>query len=1087
MNRFLTPVFWRLFRWLILGSVVCAEATAVLNPVQLECDRWQNPVGIDSVHPKLSWKLESADGSTRQSAYRILCATEPLMLEIGKADLWDSGKVNSEQQLDILYNGEPLTAAQRVFWKVQSWDEEGNAGSWSETGSWVIGLLNVSDWGDSRWISHPDWLAVNRAQIGYKSKWADAVDTEKWIMIDLGKTHPINRINLMALRHTVVERLGFPLYFRVEIADSEDFGNAHVVADYTEEPFSNIWIGSHSFGAKGAKGRYVRVVAPKLRKVNGQICLAFNQIEVLSNGENVALHKKVTASDCDEDSLWSPEAIVDGKGLPSSNPLRTKTLLVRKEVDVRPELKRATLFVSGLGQYVFSINGKRVGDYKLHPGWTDADKTVFYDGFDVTSFLKTGENGLGVTLGNGMYNVGHPGKRYTKFIGRYRPLQMRCLLILYYKDGTRETVASDPDWKTQVGPTTYAHIYGGEDFDARKVPIGWDRAGFDDRGWTPCAVSTSTKPKGTVRGISEVAPPLKVIESIPVKHVNELDGFVAVYDFGQNTSSIPFLKVKGEAGSKVRIIPAELLKADGSVDRSNISDGIPAYWEYTLDGSRKVETWEPEFFYQGARYYQVERFAADGSKKLPEVVDLDLLVVHSSSKPVGDFQCSSELFNRIRDLVRWAQRSNMMSVLTDCPHREKLGWLEQYHLNGAALRYEWALGSLFGKGFQDMADAQTTEGLIPDIAPEYIIFPEEYRDSPEWGCAFIISAWQQWVWNGDAGAFWKYSKEMMAYVDYLVSKSDGFILDYGLGDWCDLGPGRRGYGQLTPQGLTSTAIFYEAIDDLLRAANEIGFPIDVQKLTLLKSRIRDAFNNKFFHAETGSYGSGSQTSNAMPYDIGLIPDGYESRVFSSLVDSMLATDCQLTSGEIGHPYLLRALAKGGRSDLVYRLHHQDARPGYGYQLKLGATSLTENWDGRASQNHFMLGHITEWFYGYLAGIRPDPEHPGFKSFLLDPQYVEGIDWVTASYNSRYGEIGVDWHRVGDDSVQLKIKVPANTTAQLNLGPVANWNDEKLLKLKQSIPEGEEITNNSDGKYEVKLPAGNYNLTVPIKGSWKKSN
>ena len=1087
MNRSHTPTFKSLFKWLVLGSLLCAQASAALNPVELECDQWQNPVGIDSVHPKLSWKLESTGGSTRQSAYRILCATEPSMLEVGKVDLWDSGKVNSEQQLDVLYDGEPLTAAQRVYWKVQSWDEEGNLGSWSKTGSWVMGLLNASDWEDSQWISHPDWLAVNRAQIGYKSKWADTVDTEKWIMIDLGKIYSIDRINLMALRHTVVERLGFPLSFKVEIADSEDFEDAYVVVDYTEEPFSNIWIGSHSFEVDGMKGRFVRVVAPKLRKVNGQICLAFNQIEVLSNGENVALHKKVIATDYDEDPLWSPEAVVDGKGLPSSNPLSTKTLLVRKDVRVKPDLRHATLFVSGLGQYVFSINGQRVGDYKLHPGWTDTDKTVFYDGFDVTSLLKAGENGLGVMLGNGMYNVGYPGERYTKFIGRYRPLQMRCLLILDYNDGSRETVASNPEWKTQVGPTTYAHIYGGEDFDARRVPLGWNCAGFNDQDWVSCAVSTITEPKGTVYGISEAAPPLKVIESIPVKDVNEINVSTAVYDFGQNTSSIPFLKVKGKAGSKVRIIPAELLKSDGSVDRLNISAGIPAYWEYTLNGSGGLETWEPEFFYQGARYYQVERFAADGSQQLPEVVELNLEVMHSSSKLIGDFRCSSELFNRIRDLVRWAQRSNMMSVLTDCPHREKLGWLEQYHLNGAAMRYEWALGALYTKDFQDMADAQTAEGLIPDIAPEYIIFPEEYRDSPEWGCAFIISAWQQWVWTGDSGAFRKYSKEMMAYIDYLVSKSDGFILDYGLGDWCDLGPGRRGYGQLTPQGLTSTAIFYEAVDDLLTVATELDLPVDVNKLTLLKTSIRDAFNHKFFHPETGNYANGSQTSNAMPYDIGMIPDGYEAQVFSGLVDSMLATDCQLTSGEIGHPYLLRALAKGGRSDLVYRLHHQDTRPGYGYQLKLGATSLTENWDGRASQNHFMFGHITEWFYGYLAGILPDPEHPGFKSFVLDPQYIEGIDWVSASYDSRYGEIGVDWHRVGDASVRLKIRIPANTTAQLNLGLTENWNQETLLNLSQSLPEGRGSIIEIDHRYEVKLPFGDYDLTVLLKGNWQKSN
>lgn len=1074
---------------LSMGRGLSSTCLASLEPIELKCDDLVFPLGIDSQNPQLSWKLRAEGNSNYQSAYRVLAASDPKLLEMGKADLWDSGKVVSDEQIDIAYQGQALSSAQLVYWKVRVWDTAGKVGSWSEVDHWTMGLLESKDWGEAEWISHPDWLAVNRSELGYKSKWADSVNTPKWIMIDLGKTYPIEQIDLMALRHTVAERLGFPMSFKVEISNTELFENSHVVVDYTQEPFSNIWIGKHSFQVDRVTGRYVRVYAPVLRKLNGDICLAFNQIEVRSNGENVALKKKVTASDCDEGSLWSLDAVVDGKGLPSSNPLSTKTLLMRRDIQVKPSLKRAIFFVSGLGQYVLSVNATRVGDYKLHPGWSDTGKTVFYEGYDITELFGSGENSIGISLGNGMYNVGHPGDRYTKFIGRYRPLQMRCHLILEYDDGEVETVDSDESWKTQTGPTTYCHIYGGEDFDAIKVPMGWNAPGFEDGDWISCAISTTTQPKGVCCGVSQAAPAIKVIESLSVQKVNRMDEVTSTYDFGQNSSSLPGLKVKGEAGSKIRITPSELLNPDGHIDRSSVGGGS-AYWEYTLGGTGEVEIWEPEFYYHGARYYQVERMAAQGSDRLPEIVELELLVLHSSAEPVGSFHCSSELFNQTRDLIRWAQRSNMMSVLTDCPHREKLGWLEQYHLNGPSLRYEWDLKRLYRKGFRDMADAQTHDGLVPDIAPEYVVFPEDYRDSPEWGSALILSAWQQWIWTGDDTVFRRYFDEMKAYIGYLVEKSDDFILDYGLGDWCDIGPGPHGYGQLTPKGLTSTAIFYEDVQAMLHAVKHMGLEGEIQELSKLNVSIRNAFNRKFFNLESGSYANGSQTSNAMPYAIGLVPEGYEEQVFANLVSSLESNDYRLTSGEIGHPYLLKALSKGGRSDIVFKIHHQDSHPGYGYQLKKGATALAETWDAnpRASQNHFMLGHIMEWFYGSLAGIQPDLEYPGYKHFDLNPQFVDGIDWVDASYESRYGMIKIYWKREGSDLIHLNVGVPINTTARLVFGAEDDWPSTRTHQLLESFKnENKSLRITEGGDVVMELAPGEYEFDIPLAESARSIN
>ena len=389
-----------------------ASFGAGLNPVDLVCDGWENPIGIDQVLPKLSWVLEAQDSqpdvSQFQSAYQILVASTQDQLAVDNGDLWDSGKVESGEQLDISFDGSKLGSAQQVYWKVRVWDENDLVGDWSEVQNWTMGLLNESDWGSAEWISHPDWLAVNRAELGYKSRWADTEDCEKWVMIDLGEVYPIDQVRLFALRHTVAERLGFPLEFKVELSVAADFEEAVAIADYTTEPFSNIWIGSHTFPADQVQARYVKVTAPKLRKVNGQICLAFNQIEVVSDGENVAKNKTVTASDLDSDPIWSLQAVVDGKGLPSSNPLSTKTFCLKREVELTKDLKRATLFVAGLGQYVAKINGERVGDFKLHPGWSDTDKAVFYDGFDLTESFQIGVNELEVQLANGFFNVGYP-------------------------------------------------------------------------------------------------------------------------------------------------------------------------------------------------------------------------------------------------------------------------------------------------------------------------------------------------------------------------------------------------------------------------------------------------------------------------------------------------------------------------------------------------------------------------------------------------------------------------------------------------------------------------------------------------------
>jgi len=717
---------------------------------------------------------------------------------------------------------------------------------------------------------------------------------------------------------------------------------------------------------------------------------------------------------------------------PAEAPKENSTLLLRREFHVRPGLRRALVHASGVGAYELMLNGNKVGDELLAPGWTTYEKTVVYATHDVTALLHSGANAAGIFLGNGMYSVQRIPERFAKFANAYRPPFALAVLRLEYADGSVDFVGTDASWRTHAGPATIAQVYSGEDYDARLEPSGWDRAGFDDREWTPAKIGAG--PGGKLFGASHAAPPVRAHETFHPIAVKSIRPGVEVCDLGQNAAFMPRLRVRGAAGSSVTIIPAELVKPDGTVDRGSVggSRGL-AWWRYTLRGPAggEAEAWFPKFFYHGCRYLQVERRATNEGGELPTIESLEGVVVHSASPAVGEFACSDELFNRIRALVRWAQRSNLMSVLTDCPHRERLGWLEQYHLNGPALRYEFDLTRLYAKTFRDMADAQTADGLVPDIAPEYVAFKGSFRDSPEWGSAFILAAWQHHVFTGDDAPLREHFDAMRRYVRYLAATAKDGLVDHGLGDWFDLGPGKLGASQLTPIALTATAFYFDDAQTLAAIARIIGRADDATQLAHEAGEIKTRFNEKFFRADAGGYATGSQTANAVPLVMQLVAPADRSRVVDALVRDVRAQG--LTAGDVGYRYLLRALADGGRSDVIFELNHQSDRPGYGFQLAHGATSLTEAWDASRghSQDHFMLGQITEWFYHDLAGLAPDPEAPGFKHLIIRPQPVGTITWARAEHESPRGKIAVAWKRDAQ-SFTLEAEIPVNTTATVYL-------------------------------------------------------
>ena len=684
-------------------------------------------------------------------------------------------------------------------------------------------------------------------------------------------------------------------------------------------------------------------------------------------------------------------------------------------LDTRPA--RAIAYVSGLGQYELSVNGRKVSNRLLAPGWTDYRRTVLYNAYDVTEALGAGENAIGVMLGNGFYNVARVAGRYTKLVGSFGQPKLIVLIRVTGTDGRVTEIASDASWRTHPGPITFSHEYGGEDFDARREPAGWNAPGFDDASW-PAAIEVAS-PGGTLA--AEENPPVEAFETFRPVKVSEPKPGVRVYDLGQNFAGVPRITVEGDGGASVKLILGELLTPEGLV--SQASSGGPQWYSYTLAGGRP-ETWSPRFSYYGFRYVQVE---VTGKAA---VTALDGRFVHAAAAVTGEFSCSDGLFNRIHRLIDAAILSNMQSVLTDCPHREKLGWLEQSYLSGSGIMYNFDVEKLYAKIAGDIHDSQTPDGMAPDIAPEFAVFEGGFRDSPEWGSAIVLSPWLAYKHYGDGATLAAHYDDMKRYVAYLGRKVDGGILSYGLGDWYDIGPKPPGRSQLTSLDVTATATYYQDLSTLSKIAGLLGKLNDAAALEAAARSVRAAFQGRLFHPGTGDYDRGSQTANAMPLALGMVPEPFRAQVLARLVDDIRAHGNHTTAGDIGFHYVLQALAEGGRSDAIYDMLSNPEAPSYAAQLAAGATSLPEAWDAnpRSSQNHFMLGHAEEWFYRYLAGIDFDLSRPPGERIVLRPTPVGDVTYAAATLHTPFGKIASSW-KLSSGRLIYDVEIPPNTKAK----------------------------------------------------------
>ncbi len=701
----------------------------------------------------------------------------------------------------------------------------------------------------------------------------------------------------------------------------------------------------------------------------------------------------------------------------------------RKDITIGKQISQAFVYACGLGQYALYLNGQRVDSAAfLNPAWSDYTKRYYYNTYEVTSLLKTGSNTIGAIAATGFLYINR--ERYRKLVIEAGYPMLRLKMIIHYKDGSTAEIVTDDSWKTAPSAITYSGIYGGEDFDAGHVQQGWSTPSFKDAGWRSALIVPGPGGKMEVQETY----PVVVDHIFQPAHIDSSREKMRVYDFGQNASGIIQLKVSGPGGYRIRIIPSELLQDDHLPDQR--ATGSPYYWEYTLKGNG-VEEWQPLFSYYGFRYAAIEVFDPAGNPVNVNTVSIrSLLSLHTQNgaPETGTFACGDTLFNKIFSLIRWGIRNNMSSLATDCPHREKLGWLEESHLMGNSIQYNYDIESFYNKIAADMRDAQLPDGLEPDIAPEYVVFQGGFRDSPEWGSACVLVPWQVYQWYGDREALAKSYEMMKRYVGYLENKSDHHLLAYGLGDWFDLGPNSPGVSQLTPLGVTATAFYYYDAFIVSKVAAILNDQVAVKRYAALADSIRKAFNQKYFNPVTKVYATGSQTAYAIPLYFGIAPEKYRKEIFTNLVDSIIAGKYALTAGDIGFRYLVQSLEEGGYDQLIYKMNNRNDVPGYGYQISKGATALTESWQAlrNVSNDHMMLGHLMEWLYSGLGGIGQQKGSVGYKKILIAPRFVNGMNWVNATYNSINGPITVKWRRLNNKNLQLQVEIPANTTAKIVL-------------------------------------------------------
>ena len=1056
-----------LLRTVIVFVILTSVASA--TPVHLRCEYLENPLGIDMASPHLSWQSDNTERNWRQVAYQVLVASSDESLRGGKADIWDSGRVDSAESVGIVYHGPTLASRKRYHWKVRVWDVGGKASESVEGAWWEMGLLHATEW-KAKWI-------------GWKNPEDDG-DRKgiRWIWV-------AGQDALAVVPKTAAT-------FRVTVNVPEKAKEAVLLLATRGDFIAKV--NGHGIDAKSRWTTFDR------RDISDQLVVGNNSIEVTVTapeppefGPNpgaktttaaLAALVKITRSDggtmrfptnalwkarLEKTGHWQPAHVVadlPDKRLGDPGQLPQAAAYLRRSLLVSKNVQSARLYVTALGSYRVFLNGSQVGDDVLTPDFTDYRKRVLYQTYDVTNLLVNGNNVIGALLGDGWYGSG------LTWVGMHffsPPDRFVAQLELDYADGSHDTVVTDESWKAAASPILRSDIYGGEVYDARLEPAGWEQPAYDDSNWNPAVVADSP----AVAVSSQITAPARVIATLAPKSVTPARNGAYIFDMGQNMVGWATLKVKGAAGTKVRLRFAEILNPDGTIYTANLRNA-DATDDYTLRGGNE-ETFSPHFTFHGFRYVEVTGY--------PGPPTLDAIkgdVVSSvSGDPVAKLATSSDLVNQMWSIGIWGQRGNFLSIPTDCPQRdERLGWMGDAGVFWRTGSYNFDIAAFSQKFIQDIDDAQTTQGAFANVSPNTLpsagggtegtsAWSEDMVGAPGWGDAGVIVPWTTWVQYGDKAVIEENWDAMQRWMDFIQSRNPDFLRKNGVGpnfaDW--LAPDED-----TNKDLLATAYWALIANMMSQMAHAVGKDADVKRYDDIVQNIRAAFQ-KAYIKDDGEVGTGTQTSYVVALYTKMAPAALEPMLVQKLVKDIEARNWHLSTGFLGTPFLLFALADHGRADVAYHLLLNDTYPSWGYMLSKGATTWWERWNGDTgdpamnSYNHYAFGSVLAWVYRYAAGIDTLPSAPGFKEIIVHPHLDARMTSARVEYESSYGKIVSDWKGTPAGPFSLKVTIPANTSARVFLPAIAGAHLTEDGNPVDAQPEG--------GSYVARIGSGSHYFEV----------
>jgi alpha-L-rhamnosidase len=1070
----------------------------------LRCEYRVNPLGIDVIEPRLSWEMNDGRRGAAQTAYQVLVASDPEKLAADQGNLWDSGKIQSDQSSQVVYAGKALKSRMRCRWKVRIWDADGKATAFSKPALWTMGLLQPEDM-KAKWIGLKDPMIYSGKGPALSFEgcpWVWYPEPGKNARQSAPKGTRVFRHTVSIPADRVVSRArflitaddGYELFVNVKPAGRGAGYNQPQVAEITNHlvPGKNTLAISATNGSDGPAGLVGRVV---IDLDNGQSIVQNIDAAWKSFDKTVANWNRPDF----DDSAWPKAVVIGVMGDQPWGKQEAKSIdvlgcpLLRKEFRTEKPVRRAIVYASALGNYILHVNGRRVGNDYFSPGWTDYKKRVYYNTYDVTDLVnKDGPNAIGGILAAGWY-AGAIGWKADRFNYGADP-RLWVQLELEADDGSLRTVTSDGSWKAAWGPYLEGEFLAGETYDARKEIPGWDQPGLNDSAWMPVAVGhvsnvprlrrlglrpdpvsvgTESSPAavGTESQPTLQAQPSVLVEATgelkPVKITQQRPG-VFIFDMGQIYAGVVRLKAKGPAGTKIVLRFAEILNPDGSIYTTNLR-GARATDTYILKGGGE-ETWQPSFTFHGFRYVEVA-----GYPGTPTAEAITGVPLNSATPLVGSFECSSPMVNRLYQNIVWTQRANFISIPTDCPQRdERLGWTGDAEVFVRAATYSADVASFFTKWLVDLEDAQRPGGGVPDVAPDVLGLG---AGTAAWADAGTICPWTIYHVYNDKRLLAKHYGMMCRLVEFDRANSKGLLRPAaGYGDWLSIGAD-------TPKDVIATAFFAYSTRLTAQAARILGKEGDARKYEKLFDDIKKAFNTAYVAAD-GRIKGDTQTCYVMALYFDLLPPDKRKAAATYLVADISAKKSHLSTGFIGTSMLMPVLAETDNQAVAYRLLLNDTYPSWGYSIKHGATSIWERWDGWTADKgfqdpgmnsfaHYSFGAVARWMFQSVAGI--DTDGPGFKRLIIRPKPGPGLTWVKASYRSLHGLIASEW-KLGPDHCRFNVTLPPNAVARTYI-PASNVLHVEIDGKRLDRVEGVKFLRQEPGAVVCEIRAGKYEIMV----------